>query len=172
MIPFVRTVDELRKVVEIMDQQGLRRGPDFKVWLMAEIPSNIILADKFAQYVDGFSVGSNDLTMLILGTDRDNGTVGSIFDERNLAVLRAIKQLIRVAHHYGKTVSVCGQAPSVYPEFTKFLVEQGIDSVSVNPDAVVSTRKNVAAYEQRILLDGLTKKGMAEDPDLNWDPLA
>ncbi len=170
MIPFVRTVDELRKVVEIMDQEGLRRGPDFKVWLMAEIPSNIILADKFAQYVDGFSVGSNDLTMLILGTDRDNGTVGHIFDERNLAVLRAVKQLIKVAHHYGKTVSVCGQAPSVYPEFTKFLVEQGIDSVSVNPDAVVSTRKNVAAYEQRILLDGITKKGMVEDPDLRWDP--
>jgi len=172
MVPFTRTVEELKKVVEIMDSEGLRRGPDFKVWLMAEIPSNIILADKFAQFVDGFSVGSNDLTMLILGTDRDNGTVGSIFDERNLAVLRAIKELIRVAHHYGKTVSVCGQAPSVYPEFTKFLVEQGIDSVSVNPDAVVSTRKNVASYEQRILLDGLTKKGMAEDPDLNWDPLA
>ncbi len=170
MIPFTRTVDELRKVVEIMDEQGLRRGPDFKVWLMAEIPSNIILADKFAQYVDGFSVGSNDLTMLILGTDRDNGTVGHIFDERNLAVLRAVKQLIKVAHHYGKTVSVCGQAPSVYPEFTKFLVEQGIDSVSVNPDAVISTRKNVAAYEQRILLDGITKKGMVEDPDLRWDP--
>ncbi|WP_449461727.1 phosphoenolpyruvate synthase [Tardisphaera miroshnichenkoae] len=170
MIPFTRTVDELKKVVEIMDQEGLRRGPDFKVWLMAEIPSNIILADKFAQYVDGFSVGSNDLTMLILGTDRDNGTVGHIFDERNLAVLRAVKQLIKVAHHYGKTVSVCGQAPSVYPEFTKFLVEQGIDSVSVNPDAVISTRKNVAAYEQRILLDGITKKGMAEDPDLRWDP--
>lgn len=170
MIPFTRTVDELRKVVEIMDAEGLRRGPDFKVWLMAEIPSNIILADKFVQYVDGFSVGSNDLTMLILGTDRDNGTVGAIFDERNLAVLRAVKQLIKVAHHYGKTVSVCGQAPSVYPEFTKFLVEQGIDSVSVNPDAVVSTRKNVAAYEQRILLDGVTKKGMREDTDLNWDP--
>ncbi|MGC8631249.1 MAG: phosphoenolpyruvate synthase [Thermoprotei archaeon] len=170
MIPFTRTVDELRKVVEIMDAEGLKRGPDFKVWLMAEIPSNIILADKFAQYVDGFSVGSNDLTMLILGTDRDNGTVGAIFDERNLAVLRAVKQLIKVAHHYGKTVSVCGQAPSVYPEFTKFLVEQGIDSVSVNPDAVVSTRKNVAAYEQRILLDGVTKKGMREDTDLNWDP--
>jgi len=170
MIPFTRTVDELRKVVEIMDAEGLKRGPDFKVWLMAEIPSNIILADKFAQYVDGFSVGSNDLTMLILGTDRDNGTVGAIFDERNLAVLRAIKQLIKVAHHYGKTVSVCGQAPSVYPEFTKFLVEQGIDSVSVNPDAVISTRKNVASYEQRILLDGITKKGMREDPDLAWDP--
>jgi len=170
MIPFTRTVDELRKVVEIMDAEGLKRGPDFKVWLMAEIPSNIILADKFAQYVDGFSVGSNDLTMLILGTDRDNGTVGAIFDERNLAVLRAVKQLIKVAHHYGKTVSVCGQAPSVYPEFTKFLVEQGIDSVSVNPDAVVSTRKNVAAYEQRILLDSVTKKGMREDTDLNWDP--
>ncbi|MGC9174549.1 MAG: phosphoenolpyruvate synthase [Thermoprotei archaeon] len=170
MIPFVRTVDELRKVIEIMENEGLKRGPDFKVWLMAEIPSNIILADKFAQYVDGFSVGSNDLTMLILGTDRDNGTVGHIFDERNLAVLRAVKQLIKVAHHYGKTVSVCGQAPSVYPEFTKFLVEQGIDSVSVNPDAVISTRKNVASYEQRILLDGITKKGMVEDPDLRWDP--
>ena len=135
---------------------------------MAEIPSNIILADKFSQYIDGFSVGSNDLTMLILGADRDNERVAPIFDERDLAVRRAIKHLIEVAHKHGKTVSICGQAPSVYPDFTEFLIRAGIDSVSVNPDAVKSTKKLVAQVEQRIMLEKATGKGIAEDTDLEW----
>ena len=117
---------------------------------MAEIPSNIILADQFNKYVDGYSIGSNDLTMLVLGCDRDNETVQHIYDERNLAVRRAIRHLIEVAHKDGKTVSICGQAPSVYPELCEFLVKSGIDSISVNPDAVVNTKKMVAQIEQRI----------------------
>ena len=168
MIPFCRRVDEMQKVVDLMAQEGLHRGPDFKVWLMAEIPSNIILADQFNQFVDGYSIGSNDLTMLIMGCDRDNDTVAPLFDERNLAVKRAIRHLIAVAHKDGKTVSICGQAPSVYPDFAEFLVKSGIDSISVNPDAVVSTRKHVAQVEQRILLDSLTGKGRADTEDYTW----
>lgn len=168
MIPFCRTVEECEKVVSIMKEEGLERGPDFKVWLMAEIPSNIILADKFCAYVDGFSIGSNDLTMLILGADRDNDRIAPIFDERNLAVRRAISHLIEVAHQNGRTVSICGQAPSVYPDFTEFLVRAGIDSVSVNPDAVKSTKRLVAQVEQRIILDKATGRGMEKGEDLTW----
>ena len=116
-------------MVKIMAECGLERGKDFKVWLMAEIPSNIILADQFNKYVDGYSIGSNDLTMLVLGCDRDNDTVSHIYDERNLAVRRAVRHLIEVAHSEGKTVSICGQAPSVYPEFCEFLIKSGIDSI-------------------------------------------
>ena len=168
MIPFCRSVEECEKVTNLMAQEGLSRGKDFKVWLMAEIPANIILADQFNKYVDGYSIGSNDLTMLVLGCDRDNDTVSHIFDERNLAVRRAIKHLIEVAHKDGKTVSICGQAPSVYPEFAEFLVKNGIDSMSVNPDTVKFTKKMVAQVEQRIMLDALTGKGKAEDTDLIW----
>jgi pyruvate,water dikinase len=168
MIPFCRTVDEAAKVTALMAEEGLRRSADFKVWLMAEIPSNIILADQFNQYVDGYSIGSNDLTMLILGCDRDNDSVAKIFDERNLAVKRAIRHLIEVAHRDGKTVSICGQAPSVYPDFTEFLVRSGIDSISVNPDAVKSTKHWVAQIEQRIILEKLTGRGMAENSEYTW----
>jgi pyruvate,water dikinase len=168
MIPFCRTVEECEKVITIMKKEGLERGPDFKIWLMAEIPSNIILADKFSPYIDGFSVGSNDLTMLILGADRDNGRIAHIFDERNLAVRRAINHLIRVAHEHGKSVSICGQAPSQYPEFTEFLVRSGIDSISVNPDVVKETKRLVARVEQRIILENATGKGIGEDKDLEW----
>ncbi|MEM1990078.1 MAG: phosphoenolpyruvate synthase, partial [Candidatus Bathyarchaeia archaeon] len=167
MIPFCRRVDELEKIIKIMEEEGLRRGPDFKVWLMAEIPSNCLLADKFNKYIDGYSIGSNDLTMTILGCDRDNETVAHLFDERDLAVKRAIRLLIKLAHRDGKTVSICGQAPSVYPEFTEFLVRSGIDSISVNPDVVVQTRKLVASIEQRILIEKATGKGIHEDPDLD-----
>ncbi len=167
MVPFCRRVEEMEKINKIFEEESLHRGPDFKVWLMAEIPSNCLLADKFNQYVDGYSIGSNDLTMTILGCDRDNETVARLFDERDLAVKRAIRLLIQLAHRDGKTVSICGQAPSVYPEFTEFLVRSGIDSVSVNPDAVVSTRKHVASVEQRITIDKLTGRGKAEDPDLD-----
>ncbi|MBS7639019.1 MAG: putative PEP-binding protein, partial [Candidatus Bathyarchaeia archaeon] len=167
MIPFCRRVDELEKIIKIMEEEGLRRGPDFKVWLMAEIPSNCLLADKFNKYIDGYSIGSNDLTMTILGCDRDNETVAHLFDERDLAVKRAIRLLIKLAHRDGKTVSICGQAPSVYPEFTEFLVRSGIDSISVNPDVVVQTRKLVASIEQRIMIEKATGRGIREDPDLD-----
>ncbi len=168
MIPFCRTVEEAAKVTALMAEQGLRRNADFKVWLMAEIPANIILADQFNQFVDGYSIGSNDLTMLVLGCDRDNETVSHIFSERDLAVKRAIRHLIEVAHRDGKTVSICGQAPSVYPDFTEFLIKSGIDSISVNPDAVKAARRQVAQVEQRIMLDKLTGRGIADTTDYTW----
>jgi pyruvate,water dikinase len=167
MIPFCRRVEEMEKISKILEEEGLVRSPDFKVWLMAEIPSNCLVADKFNKYVDGYSIGSNDLTMTILGCDRDNETVAHLFDERDLAVKRAIRLLIKLAHRDGKTVSICGQAPSVYPEFTEFLIKSGIDSVSVSPDVVASTRKLVAMVEQRLMLDKTTGKGLAEDKDLD-----
>ncbi|MEM3448166.1 MAG: putative PEP-binding protein, partial [Nitrososphaerota archaeon] len=166
MIPFCRTEEEIAKVVEIMKEEGLERGPDFKLWVMAEIPSNVLIADKFNKYIDGYSIGSNDLTMLILGADRDNETVAKIFDERNLAVKRAIKYLIKIAHRDGKTVSICGQAPSQYSEFCEFLVRSGIDSISINPDVAVFTRKLVASIEQRIMLEKALGQ-VKVDPD--WD---
>ena len=168
MIPFCRNVEECEKVVKIMAECGLERGKGFKVWLMAEIPSNIILADQFNKYVDGYSIGSNDLTMLVLGCDRDNDTVSHIYDERNLAVRRAVRHLIEVAHSEGKTVSICGQAPSVYPEFCEFLIKSGIDSISVNPDTVKFTKKLVAQVEQRVMLDALTGRGRKEVEELDW----
>lgn len=168
MIPFCRNVEECEKVVKIMAECGLERGKDFKVWLMAEIPSNIILADQFNKYVDGYSIGSNDLTMLVLGCDRDNDTVSHIYDERDLAVRRAVRHLIEVAHSEGKTVSICGQAPSVYPEFCEFLIKSGIDSISVNPDTVKFTKKLVAQVEQRVMLDALTGRGRKEVEELDW----
>ena len=168
MIPFCRTVKEAEEVTNLMAANGLARSADFKVWLMAEIPANIILADQFNKYVDGYSIGSNDLTMLILGCDRDNETVQHIYDERNLAVRRAIRHLIEVAHKDGKTVSICGQAPSEYPDFTEFLVKSGIDYVSVNPDMVKETKLNVAHFEQRILLDKATGLGMQDTEDYEW----
>jgi len=157
MLPFVRTTWEVEKVLEIMASEGLRSNRDFRVWIMAEVPSVVFLAEEFSPLVDGFSIGSNDLTQLILGADRDSGILDNMgyFDERDPAVLTAIAHLIRVAHQYRKTVSICGQGPSVYPEFTEFLVRNGIDSVSVNPDTVVQTRRLVAGVERKILLEGL-----------------
>jgi len=159
MIPFNRTVDEFVKIRELLRQEGLVQSDDFKLWIMAEIPSNIILADEFCKAgADGFSIGSNDLTMLILGADRDNEVLAPLFDERNLAVKRAIKELIATAHKYNKTVSICGQAPSVYADFAEFLVKSGIDSISVNPDVIVHTRRMVAQVEQRVCLDAARSK--------------
>ncbi|WP_125770802.1 phosphoenolpyruvate synthase [Companilactobacillus furfuricola] len=169
MIPFVRTVDEAKKVTDIISGEGLVRGADFKIYMMAEIPSNIILADQFNKYVDGYSIGSNDLAMLILGCDRNNDTVASLFDERNLAVKRAIRHLIKAAHKDGRTVSICGQAPSEYPEFTNFLIQSGIDYVSVNPDMVKETKRNVAHFEQRIMLDKATGRGIQDPTDYSWE---
>ncbi|MYL65011.1 phosphoenolpyruvate synthase [Bacillus hwajinpoensis] len=155
MLPFVRTTWEVEKVKKIMAEEGLIQNQEFKIWIMAEVPSVIFEAEEFAQLVDGFSIGSNDLTQLILGSDRDSGILNSMgyFDERNPSVKRAIKQLIHGAHKYGKTVSICGQGPSTYPEFTEFLIQEGIDSVSINPDTVAATRRSVASVEQRMILN-------------------
>lgn len=150
---------ELERVLEMMRARGLQRGPDFKVWMMCEVPSNVLLADRFAALVDGFSIGSNDLTQLILGVDRESGELASVFDERDEAVMRAVQHVIRVCHEQRATVSICGQAPSVYPEFTEALVRAGIDSISVNPDAAVRTRHLVAQIEQRLMLECLLARG-------------
>jgi pyruvate,water dikinase len=166
MIPFTRTVEELEKVLAVMKEEGLERNKDFKVFLMAEIPSNILLADKFNKYIDGYSIGSNDLTMLILGADRNNALMSSRFDERDLAVKRAIKLLIDLAHKDGKTVSICGQAPSEYDEIVEFLVRCGIDDISVNPDVAVHVRELVAQVERRVQLEAALGK-VYKDPD--WE---
>ncbi len=167
MVPFTRTVDELKKVLEILKENGLERNEDFKIFLMAEIPSNIILADKFNRYIDGYSIGSNDLTMLVLGADRNNDTLSSIYDERNLAVLRMIRYLIKVAHRDGKTVSICGQAPSEYDEIVDFLVRSDIDDISVNPDTVDHVRELVASIEKKIELEKDLKQ--KDEHEKDWE---
>jgi pyruvate,water dikinase len=148
MIPFCRTVEEADRVLKTLAENGLERGrTGLEVHLMAEIPANIVLADRFARRVDGFSIGSNDLTQLVLGIDRDSAELQALFDERNEAVKRTISDLIRRAHDAGVKVGICGQAPSDYPEFAQFLVKQGIDSISLNPDRVVAIRRLVAQLE-------------------------
>ncbi|MCE4602385.1 MAG: pyruvate, water dikinase [Desulfurococcales archaeon] len=161
MFPFVRTTWELERAIKIMEDEGLYRGKDFKVWIMVEVPSTVFLADEFAKIIDGFSIGSNDLTQLVLGADRDSGLLARMgyFDERDPAVLRAMEMIIDAAHKNGITASICGQAPSVYPEVVEFLVRKGIDSISVNPDAVIRVRRTVASIEQRILLEKALKRG-------------
>ncbi len=151
MIPFCRTVEEGRRVLEELAKNGLRRGESgLEVYVMCEIPSNVILAERFAELFDGFSIGSNDLTQLVLGVDRDSEIVAPIFDERNEAVKRMIAQVIASAKAKGRKIGICGQAPSDYPEFTRFLVEQGIDSLSLNPDAVLKTTLAVLELEKRL----------------------
>ena len=159
MLPFVRTTWEVKRVLKIMEEEGLKRSKDFKVWIMAEVPSVALLVEEFAELVDGFSIGSNDLTQLVLGADRDSNILAEMgyFDERDPAVLKAISMIIRGAHKKGATVSICGQAPSVYPEIVEFLVREGIDSISVNPDAVIPTRRLVASIERKIMLEKLEK---------------
>lgn len=160
MFPFVRTTWELERAMKIMEEEGLKRSKDFKVWIMVEVPSTVILADEFAKMVDGFSVGSNDLTQLTLGVDRDSSLLAKMgyFDERDPAVLKSIGMLIDAAHRNNATVSICGQAPSVYPEIVENLVRKGIDSISVNPDAVIKVRRHVASVERRILVENSIKK--------------
>jgi pyruvate,water dikinase len=157
MLPFVRTIFEVEDITAMMVSVGLKRGLDFKLYFMAEIPVNIFMAEEFCKYCDAFSIGSNDLTQLVLGCDRDSDILGRMgyFDERNPGVKAAISQLIKVAHKNGKTVGICGQGPSVYPEFAEFLVEEGIDSISLNPDTFAKTKRNIASAEQRILLKNL-----------------
>ena len=142
MVPFCRTIKEGEAVLKVMAEAGLKRGKDgLQVYVMVEIPSNVILAKEFAQIFDGFSIGSNDLTQLTLGVDRDSSLVAHIYDERNEAVKILLRQVIAVAHKEKIKVGICGQAPSDYPDFAKFLVKEGIDSLSLNPDMVVKTRK-------------------------------
>jgi pyruvate,water dikinase len=160
MLPMVRTVWEAKKVLEIMKDEGLERSNDFKVWFMAETPSIAIMVDEFSKLVDGFSIGSNDMTQGILMIDRDSERLGQMgyFDERDPAVKRIISRLIRVAHENGCTVSICGEGPSNLPDFAEFLVRVGIDSISVNNDAVIVTKQNVAAVEQKIVLERLAEQ--------------
>lgn len=151
MVPFCRTITEAKKVLEQMEINGLKRGENgLHVYVMAEIPSNIILVDQFSELFDGFSIGSNDLTQLTLGLDRDSELVAHIYDERNDAVKRLIKQLIVGAKAKGRKVGICGQAPSDYPEFAEFLVGEGIDSISLNPDTVIKTTLKIAEKERQI----------------------
>lgn len=151
MIPFCRTVEEGKRVQSEMARHGLERGKDgLEIYVMCEIPSNVILADQFAEIFDGFSIGSNDLTQLVLGVDRDSEIVASIFDERNEAVKRTIAQVIATCRQKGRKIGICGQAPSDYPEFAQFLVEQGIDSLSLNPDTVLKTTLAILETERRI----------------------
>ena len=148
MIPFCRTVEEAEGVIDVMREHGLERGKDdLEVYVMAEIPSNIILAERFADHFDGFSIGTNDLTQLVLGVDRDSAELSHIYDERNEAVLRQVRTLVEKAHEAGRKVGICGQAPSDHPEFVDFLVGCGIDSISVNPDSVVEVTKRTAEAE-------------------------
>lgn len=162
MVPFVRTLEVFRETVRIMREEGLdnRTDPDFKLWIMVEVPSACFMIDEFCRVgIDGVSFGTNDLTMLVLGVDRNDTSVQAIYDERNLAVLRAIAYTIRICRKHGVTTSICGQAPSVYPDYLEFMIRCGSTSISVNPDTVVASRKMVAAVEKKIQLEkalGLT----------------
>ena len=149
MIPFCRTPNEADKVLTVMSEAGLMRDENgLQVYVMCEIPSNIILAEEFAQRFDGFSIGSNDLTQLVLGIDRDSTELKDLFDARNDAVKIMIAQVIKVAHECGCKVGICGQAPSDHPEFAEFLVECGIDSISLNPDSVAKASVCIALAEK------------------------
>ncbi len=151
MLPFVRTPDEGRKVIAIMNEMGLvQQENGLEIYAMCEIPSNVIFADAFLKVFDGYSIGSNDLTQLVLGVDRDSALVAHIFDERNEAVKRMLKMAIDACKKEGKYIGICGQAPSDYPEITEFLVENGIDSISLNPDSVLKMRQVVVELEKRL----------------------
>lgn len=151
MLPFVRTVRELLEVKKILAANGLHRTPSFKLWMMVEIPSNVILLDEFINAgIDGVSIGSNDLTMLLLGTDRDNSEVAPEFDERNPAVLWALEKVIKTCHKHNITCSICGQAPSLYPDLVEKLVQFGVTSVSVSPDAIETVRQTISDCEKKL----------------------
>jgi pyruvate,water dikinase len=148
MIPFCRSTSEADRVLAVMVENGLRRGENgLQVYVMCEIPSNVILAKAFAERFDGFSIGSNDLTQLTLGVDRDSEELAGLFDEQDAAVKWMIESVIREAHKAGAKVGLCGQAPSDHPEFAEFLVACGIDSISVSPDSFMAVKRRVAATE-------------------------
>ena len=150
MVPFCRSPAEADRVLDAMARNGLRRGDNgLQVYVMCEIPSNVVLADRFAERFDGFSIGSNDLTQLVLGVDRDSGDLAALFDERDEAVMRMVESAIAQAKISGTKIGICGQAPSNYPEFAAFLVEEGIDSISLNPDSFVSALRTVAEVETK-----------------------
>ena len=149
MVPFCRTPEEGRKVIGVLREAGLIQGKDgLEVYVMAELPSNVFLADQYADIFDGFSIGSNDLTQLVLGVDRDSALVAPLFNERNAAVLQACARIIDAAHRKGRKVGICGQAPSDFPDLAAFLVEQGIDSISLTPDSLLKTSERVLQAEQ------------------------
>ena len=149
MIPFCRTVEEGKKVLVEMEKYGLERGKNgLQVYVMCEIPSNVILAKEFSKIFDGFSIGSNDLTQLTLGVDRDSAKVAHVYDERNEAVKELIRQVIEKAHKARRKVGICGQAPSDFLDFAKFLVEEKIDSISLNPDTVIKTTMEIGKMEK------------------------
>jgi pyruvate,water dikinase len=159
MLPMIRTLWEAKKCLEIMKEEGLERTKDFQVWFMAETPAIAIMTDEFSKLCDGFSIGSNDMTQGVLMIDRDSERLGLMgyFDERDPAVKRIIAHIIKVAHQNGVTVSICGEGPSNLPDFAEFLVQCGIDSISVNNDAVVRTRQLVASFEQKLILKRLSE---------------
>ncbi len=163
MVPFCRTVEEGRKVIAEMEKHGLKRGEDgLEIYVMCEIPSNVILAEDFAEIFDGFSIGSNDLTQLILGVDRDSEIVAEIFDERNAAVKKMIAEVIAAARAKNRKIGICGQAPSDYPEFAQFLVEQKIDSISFNPDTVLKTTLAILGKTKKSAESVKKKKRIAD----------
>lgn len=140
MIPFVRTTEEAKQVIELLEKNGLKRGQNgLEIIMMCELPTNALLADEFLQYFDGFSIGSNDLTQLTLGLDRDSGIVSHLFDERDLAVKKLLAMAIAACKKQNKYVGICGQGPSDHPDLAHWLMEQGISSVSLNPDSVLDT---------------------------------
>jgi len=154
MIPFIRTVSEYQEIKRILAENGLSRSALFKIWLMVEVPSTVILLDEFIdEGIDGVSIGSNDLTMLILGVDRDNYRVSNIYDENNEAVLWALEKVIKTCVRREVPVSICGQAPSEFPELVSQMVDWGVTSVSVNPDAIEKTRENIFEAERKLLIN-------------------
>jgi pyruvate,water dikinase len=151
MIPFCRTVEEGERVITLMNEYGLQQGAqDLEIYVMCELPANVIFADEFLRIFDGYSIGSNDLTQLTLGLDRDSEMVAHLFDERNGAVERMVAHAIDAARRAGKKIGICGQAPSDYPEFARFLVERGINSISLNPDTVIQTTQIISEAEAQI----------------------
>jgi pyruvate,water dikinase len=159
MIPFVRTGSEMRAVKRMVDETPLGADPAFQLWVMAEVPSVVYWLDEYAALgVHGVSIGSNDLTQLVLGVDRDSETLSPLFDERDRAVTGTIAAIIASCRRLGLKSSICGQAPSVHPEYAEQLVRFGIDSISVNPDVIEATRHNIMVAEQRILLEAARRQ--------------
>ena len=161
MLPFVRTARELERCMRLVAESGLPDNPGFELWVMAEVPSVLFNLERYAELgVAGISIGSNDLTQLLLGADRDSEVLSDTFDERDPAVTRYVRELVARARELGLATSICGQAPSVHPEYAELLVSSGIDAVSVNPDAVDATRRLIDAAERRLLLESARRHGV------------
>jgi pyruvate,water dikinase len=165
MMPFVRTVEQMRDVKSLMSSLGLRRSGTFQLWMMVEVPSNVILLDEFIdEGIDGVSIGTNDLTMLTLGVDRDNEKVANVYSEMNPAVLKSLEKIVTTCKKRGISCSICGQAPSVYPKLVEMLVEWGITSVSLSPDVIDKTRLIVYESEKKVLHKHKSKGGSKSKP--------